>query len=620
MSGARNVISGNDGAGVRISGSGATGNQVQGNFIGTDVTGTAPLGNSRPGVVIRSSAGNNRIGGTGVMPGVCDGPCNRTAFNGAAGVRILSGTGNTILSNSIHSNGGLGIDLATAGVTANDTGDGDTGANLLQNFPVLASATSGSATGDITIKGDLNSTPNTTITLQFFSNAIGDASGHGEGQTFIGETLVTTDGSGNKSFTTNISVAVPLGQLITATASDPDNNTSEFSQCIILRVENTPRGSGVVVTPEDPETGTSPATLTFEEIEEGGYTSLGISSEGLPPPSGFKLGDPPTYYELTTTAEFSGSVEVCIEYDDTGMTRAQENALELFHYDGAWVEVTSSRDIIANVICGQATSLSPFAIFESIAPLTINQATVDALVALLPSGDKKADHRIEKAIEHIQQSLDEKLWEDDRTLTRKGKTVFSEEKKAVHELMKIEDPPMAISDAINSLVRVGELLAQTAIHEAVDADGDAREIPKAQKEMDKVAEEIGKGHYDKAIEHYKKAWEYAQKAMKRVPEPEDVAKPVLLTRADPERFSLLQNRPNPFNPVTTIAYNLPEASDVRLTIYSITGQRVGILVSAHQAAGRYEVGWDGSRFANGVYFYRLEAGAFVQTQRMLLLK
>ena len=97
---------------------------------------------------------------------------------------------------------------------------------------------------------------------------------------------------------------------------------------------------------------------------------------------------------------------------------------------------------------------------------------------------------------------------------------------------------------------------------------------------------------------------------------ESAAKPV----AVPERFSLLQNRPNPFNPVTTIGYTLPEAGDVRLTIYTVTGQRVGILVSAHQAAGRYEVVWDGNRFANGVYFYRLEAGAFVQTQRMLLLK
>ena len=97
---------------------------------------------------------------------------------------------------------------------------------------------------------------------------------------------------------------------------------------------------------------------------------------------------------------------------------------------------------------------------------------------------------------------------------------------------------------------------------------------------------------------------------------ESVAKPVV----DPERFSLLQNRPNPFNPITTIGYNLPEASDVRLTIYTVTGQRVAILVSGYQEAGYYEVVWDGSRFANGIYFYRLEAGAFVETRRMVLMK
>jgi len=229
VAGARNVISGNEGAGVRISGSAATGNRVYGNFIGTDLTGTAPLGNSRPGVVIRRFASGNHIGGTGVTPGECDGPGNQIAFNGAAGVRILSGAGNAVLGNSIIANTDLGIDLAAAGVTANDAGDSDTGANLLQNFPVLTLATSGAVA---TIKGQLNSAPNTTFRLQFFSNTVGDASYYGEGEAFIGETTVTTDGSGSTSFAASITVPVPSGQFITATATDPNRNTSEFSKCI----------------------------------------------------------------------------------------------------------------------------------------------------------------------------------------------------------------------------------------------------------------------------------------------------------------------------------------------------------------------------------------------------
>jgi hypothetical protein len=89
----------------------------------------------------------------------------------------------------------------------------------------------------------------------------------------------------------------------------------------------------------------------------------------------------------------------------------------------------------------------------------------------------------------------------------------------------------------------------------------------------------------------------------------------------PAKFALGRNVPNPFNPATTITYDLPEASNVRLTIYNLSGQQVATLVSfAYQAAGHYEVTWDGSDFATGVYFYRLEAGNFADTQRMVLLK
>ena len=88
----------------------------------------------------------------------------------------------------------------------------------------------------------------------------------------------------------------------------------------------------------------------------------------------------------------------------------------------------------------------------------------------------------------------------------------------------------------------------------------------------------------------------------------------------PSAFSLSQNYPNPFNPVTTIAYDLPKASEVELTIYNVAGQRVAILVSKHQRAGHYQVAWDGSAMASGVYFYRIEAGEFRSTRRMLLLK
>jgi hypothetical protein len=88
----------------------------------------------------------------------------------------------------------------------------------------------------------------------------------------------------------------------------------------------------------------------------------------------------------------------------------------------------------------------------------------------------------------------------------------------------------------------------------------------------------------------------------------------------PTVFSLGQNQPNPFNPVTEIQFGLPVDSHVRLVIYSVTGQKVVTLVDEHRQAGMYNVTWNGSTAASGIYFYRLEAGDFVETKKMMLIK
>jgi hypothetical protein len=127
---------------------------------------------------------------------------------------------------------------------------------------------------------------------------------------------------------------------------------------------NTPAGTNVVAQPVDATNGTTPITLTFSNVTQSGTSSLTTSGVGQPPPPGFKLGAPPTYYELTTTAVFSGSIELCINY--TGISYGNESNLKLFHLEGgAWVDRTDSLDIVNNIICASVTSLSPFAIFES---------------------------------------------------------------------------------------------------------------------------------------------------------------------------------------------------------------------------------------------------------------
>jgi len=218
---AGNLISGNILQGVRLIN--ADNNTVRDNLIGTQANGTSPLGNGSHGVEIADSD-DNIIGIDGVFP-----QDNTIAYNRGDGVSVFSGTGNRILSNSIFTNTELGIDLGDDGVTPNDPGDGDGSPNNLQNYPVLTSA---SSNGSTAIGGLLNSTPNTTFSIQFFANEGCDASGFGEGQTYLGSENVLTEGDGNKLFAVSLLTSVPTDHFITATATDPYSNTSEFSNCI----------------------------------------------------------------------------------------------------------------------------------------------------------------------------------------------------------------------------------------------------------------------------------------------------------------------------------------------------------------------------------------------------
>ncbi|MEQ1861587.1 MAG: hypothetical protein ABMA13_16825, partial [Chthoniobacteraceae bacterium] len=225
---ARNIISGN-GAGLSIQGAGSTGVVVLGNFIGTDLTGALPLGNDGGGVVIIDASGAT-IGGIGAGEG------NLIAFNSIAGVNVDAGggaaSGNTIRGNAIFGNTGPGIDLLGGpGVTPNDPLDADTGANGLQNFPVLTSATLSAAMSNVS--GSLHSTAGATFLIDFYASAVADPSGFGEGQVFLGNIGVTTDGSGDAPFNFNPgAMAPPPGSFITAVATDGAGNSSEFSAAL----------------------------------------------------------------------------------------------------------------------------------------------------------------------------------------------------------------------------------------------------------------------------------------------------------------------------------------------------------------------------------------------------
>jgi len=214
------------------------------NWVGTDVTGTAHLGNDYNGIFIGGK--QIQVGGVGAGEG------NVCAFNGGAGVLVDYGIfslRNPIRGNSIYGNATanganfhspLGLDLGNlggvgqGGFTPNDLGDADGGPNNNQNFPLVKSVDVGAST--TTVHGFLNSTASTQFTIDFYSNdgCVGHPQDFLQGRTYLGSDTVTTDGSGNVNFDTVLPVAIGATEKVTMTATDPTGNTSEFSQRFVL--------------------------------------------------------------------------------------------------------------------------------------------------------------------------------------------------------------------------------------------------------------------------------------------------------------------------------------------------------------------------------------------------
>jgi parallel beta-helix repeat protein len=238
-----NVISGNKQHGVALCDAKQT--QVTNNIIGADRLGVAPIGNGSHGIwLLCAGDPANRIennviafnGGSGIL--------DTPDYNYAVATTAGGHQGNAFRHNAIYSNKELGINLLPPpagyvdGVTPNDPGDGDNGANLLQNYPVLTAVKTTGAT--TTISGTLNSQPNQTFAVELFLNDAADPSGYGEGQIYLTTVTVNTDGAGNASFTVTLPRGMNPGQFVTATATDSAGNTSEFSAALGLSTANQP--------------------------------------------------------------------------------------------------------------------------------------------------------------------------------------------------------------------------------------------------------------------------------------------------------------------------------------------------------------------------------------------
>ncbi len=268
---------------------------IQGNYIGTDITGTIAHSN-QVGISLYGGADNSLVGG--INPG----DANLVAFNKTAGVLINGAGGIAILGNSIHDNSGLGIDLVGGiedgyGVTANDADDSDTGSNSLQNYTEIGiPAVNGS--NQATIDGKFTSTPSTTFRIEFFANITADSSGHGEGRWIVGSTSVTTDSSGDASFSASLN-PVYVGDYITATAtvdlgSGKFGSTSEFSAQV----------TAVAVSNNVPEIKTSVDAIAYSEQA----SPIAISPE-------LQLADSDGNAGANPSADFTAEVRITGNFD-----------------------------------------------------------------------------------------------------------------------------------------------------------------------------------------------------------------------------------------------------------------------------------------------------------------
>ncbi len=261
--GERNLVSGNQNSNVSVCcDSRAYGNVIQGNWLGPDVTGKKGLTNTTAGVNL-IAVSHTLVGGATAAAK------NRIAYNRQGGIRVWTGEEddvemvrisraqrdnlvrmmgelgasvegegqettwgepyfNRFQQNAIYGNRFMGIDLHPIGVQSNDAGDGDGGPNFMQNYPQVNAAFSDTRI----VKGKLKSKPNQTYTVEFFMTQVCDESGFGEGKKFLGAATVTTKPNGNAKLKITSGPRLKPGAFVTATATDSNNNTSEFSRCM----------------------------------------------------------------------------------------------------------------------------------------------------------------------------------------------------------------------------------------------------------------------------------------------------------------------------------------------------------------------------------------------------
>jgi hypothetical protein len=328
--GARNVVSGNLNVAIAIGDPGANGNVLLGNYVGTTADGTGPLPNQWHGIELLNAATGNIVGDT------VSGAANRIAYADTPrydGVRVRDGCeDNAIRGNAIFSNGGL----STSGLGIDRSDDGVTAVSAL-TFPVLVSAAGQHMT---TISGNISGNANRAYLIDFYGNSSAEPSGFGEGKQWIGATVINTTESGGASFNVVFTNAVPIGEFLSATLTDPSGSTSEFSATIPVPAANDTDGDGI---PDDYEIafGLNPSSNADRDLD--------LDGDGASNHSEFAAG--------TRANDADSTFRISIDQEtDRTIVFVESVAGENYRVEAA-PEVTGPWTVLANSLAGTGARL-----------------------------------------------------------------------------------------------------------------------------------------------------------------------------------------------------------------------------------------------------------------------
>jgi hypothetical protein len=608
-------------AGIFLNGVGApAGTVVEGNHIGTNTAGD-DLGHSLNGVLIRNVSDNAVAN-------------NVIRFSGI-GVR-LEGSGalrNPILANVISDSDGLGIDLAAGetdltGVTLNDgCGDGDVGPNGFQNFPVLATAEVG---GTTTVEYDLDTAPG-DYRVEFFSVPAPDPSGHGEGLTFLADATVTVAAGCDGAFSAVLPV-VAAGNYLTATVTPINGSapfgflgTSEFSAAVEIVSSNQPP----VADAGDDQTVSTGQTVTLD-----GSGSSDPDGDALT--YAWTLTDPDgNAAALSNPAAVTPTFVAALRGTYTATLVVNDGALES-DPDLVLVEVVNRPPVaVADVeneppvIVGQTVTLDGSGSSDPDGdPLTYAWTltgpgyTGEALTGVSPTFCAATDSDYTATLVVNDGTVDSAPTEDAEV------TVTAVPLSGALDALADDVEALLASDELNrgqanalsvKLRQAKRLLARGKTAEALDVLAGFRQQVLDLWQLDGVLTQAQAEALVASVDAITGAVgspcsSTAALAATALP-PVDFG-----LETAPAEFALSAAYPNPFNPTTTISFDLPEASFVNLSVYSILGQQVAQLVNEQKSPGRYTVSFDASTLSSGVYLYRLQTDSYMETMQMTLIK